>query len=327
VATSMERLSLACKLFSFATLGLSLATIPYAAEASGEARYQTIDAKGAAAALASAIKIGETGGNTYYVKIAGLGFAQIFKVNSEDIQNKAATIRFSGVGTIMKGKPLIADIDEQKQFEQVMDNMTVGQAKAVGLDAGSSVQLPGTAQPAVNQQAQQAPTAPTVKNDGTVARNGDAIDVRFGDKVVEFQNNGSHVLDKTTTGVRVGELQYVGIANGTSAGEKAKGGVRVLGNALDSGLHLGHDPQASVNPNSTTITTVGPGGREFSINSDNLGSGKGPAIPTNSGVVYDAIVASDLVKTQLDPKFKMPNEDNLRKLVDTSSDKAKGQSN
>ncbi|WP_263351384.1 hypothetical protein [Acidicapsa acidisoli] len=329
MATSGDRLSLARKLFSLATIGLALATSPYATEASGEARYQTIDANGAAAALASAIKIGETGGNTYYVKIAAPGIAQIIKVNSEDIRNKAATVRFSGVGTIMNGKPLISDTDEQKQFEQVMDNMTVGQAKAIGLSASSSVQPPGTgsAQAAVNQQPQQTAIAPTGKIDGTVARNGDAIDVRFGDKVVEFQNNGSHVIDKTTSGARVGELQYVGVANGTPAGEKAKGGLRVLGNAALSGITLGHDGQTSVNPNSTTITTVGPGGREFSINSDNLGNGKGPVISANSGVVFDAIVASDLVKAQLDPKFKMPNEDNLRKLVDATAASVKTPSN
>jgi hypothetical protein len=192
--------------------------------------------------------------------------------------------------------------------------MTVAQARAVGLNGGGAPQQT-TTQTGSFQQEQHESTG--AKADGTVVKKDDgSVEVRFDEKVVDFEKNGTHVLDRRIDGTRVGELQSV-----VGGGKLGTAG-RVAGNLLTIGIHSkATDPNnkdASLNPNSTLITTATVRG-DVSYNSDNAGNGGkgGAVIPATSGVVYDAMVALDIARAHGND-IKMPNESNLRKLVDTS---------
>lgn len=297
--------------FFLASVVLAAASVVYPAVASAAATYQTASAKDTAQVISASTKIGQLGEDTYFVKDAGMGYHQIFKVNTADMQG-SPNVRFASVGLIVNGKLTIHDQDEAKQFQQVVDNMTVAQARAIGLNGGdSAAQTPTTTQTASFQQGQQELTGnKEVKTaaEGTVVKKADGtIEATVNGRVVDFQNNGSHILVRTTSGPEVGELQFVGVQRGSSAGQKAKGGLRVVGNLALSGLTQGHAQQASINPNTYTITL--PSG--FTINSEDINNG-GKSMSDPNGIIATTVAAEDLVRAKLDPGFTLPADKHLR---------------
>jgi len=289
-----------------ATAALTAASILIPTAANAAVSYQTASAAVATPVLSASIQIGQLGENTYFVCPRGLGVSQILKVKSADLPVKD-TVNFAVIGTSINGKLTIPDAAEKADFQKVVDNMTVAQARAAGLNGGGSTEPVIAAQPTDLQQAQQAAAAGRAADGKVVRKDDGTIEVSVNDRVVDFQNNGSHILIRTADGALVGELQYVGVGHGANAGQNVEGGLRVARNLALSGLTNGHAQQASINPNTYTITL--PSG--FTINSENINNG-GKSIKDPNGIIATAVAGEDLVRAKLDPGFTLPADKHLR---------------
>jgi hypothetical protein len=252
-------------------------------------------------------------GSNYYVHtmtMSNTTILQVFKV-PEDYSS------YKIVATGMGSKWALLDASEKNNFFGAM----AGKTPADFLPGGGSASQP-TAQPVGLKQGQKEST--DAKASGTAVKQNDGTyEVRFEDKIVDFSNQGSHVLDRKVDGTRIGELQYVGAGPDSTTKQKVGAAGRVAGNLLTMGIHPhandASNKGASLNPHSTTITYATTRG-DVTVNSDNVGSGGkgGGVIPSTTGPVRDAIVAAQIVRDHIDPNFHFPNEESLSKLVDTN---------
>jgi len=287
---------------ALATVAAASLLIPERASAApaNDTVYMTTTLENAAQQLAACTELGQANGDTYYYKSAGTYGGQLLKVKTDD------HTKYLMLGTILNGKVTIPNEKEKKLFQQVVDNMSVKQARAIGLSGGSLDSAPA-AQSSSIQQSQTPPSVPTTSvADGAVVRkDANTIEASFGGRIVDFQENGGHILETTTAGAPIADLQYQG-ADRRGAGQKLKGAGRIATNLTLSGIHKsGNDQEVSVNPESYFIK-IG----TYGVNSDNIGHGKGPGDP-NYAIAY-AIAAVDLVRTKLDPNFTIPAEKGLR---------------
>jgi hypothetical protein len=252
-------------------------------------------------------------GSNYYVHpmtMSGTTILQVIKV-PEDLSS------YKIIATGMGNKWNLLDSSEKNNFFGAM----AGKTPADFLPSGGSA--PQTiAQPVSLKQGPKESTG--AKAGGTAVKQNDGTyEVRFEDKVVDFSEQGNHVLDRKVDGTRVGELQYVGAGHDSTTKQKVNAGGRVAGNLLTMGIHPhandAGNKGASLNPHSTTITYATARG-DVTLNSDNVGNGgkSSAVIPSTTGPVRDAIVAAQIVRDQIDPNFHFPNEENLSKLVDTN---------
>lgn len=301
MATTHPRHSLPLNAIAAATLAVASLLIPARTSAApaNDTVYMTTTLENAAQQLAACTELGQTNGDTYYYKSAGTYGGQLLKVKTDD------HTKYLLLGTILNGKVTIPNEKEKKLFQQVVDNMSVKQARAIGLSSGTLDSTPAPQSPSVPQSQTPSSVPVTSVAEGTVVRkDASTIEASFGGRVIDFQENGGHILERTTAGAPIADLQYQGADRG-GAGNKLKGVGRVATNLTLSGVYKGKDQEVSVNPESNFIK-IG----TYGVNSDNIGQGKGPGDP-NYAIAY-AIAAVDLVRTKLDPNFTIPAEKGLR---------------
>jgi hypothetical protein len=241
--------------------------------------YMTASPDVAAKTLATAQEIGKLNGDTYYFISSGVpGIGQIIRVKTTD------HTKYMLVGTLNSGKASIANPAEKSAFEQVENNMTIGQARAIGFSGGSDAPQP-TTQNAIIKQGQ--PSA----GEGTAAKKGDgSVEVKFQNgELVEFLP-GAHMLLLAANGDKIAEVTYTGVTGGQTAGKKVENGLSSAVKVGIAGITRGN--KESLDPrNYTIIDYTAPGG-PLTYDTTKLGEGKSGG---GGGVVGSPTVAKILI--------------------------------
>jgi hypothetical protein len=285
-------------------LVLAVASIVYSVVANAQSSGNAQMAALVQSTISTSIEVGQYKGNTYYAKVAAPGIAQIFRVPTGNPTSYAM------VGTVINGKPTISP-SEAEGFNSLDKNKLDAAIGSNAVLAAASQQQAPSFQQAQTETTNTALTGTVAQKDGGIFE----VSVKDGPNVivVDFEKNASHVLVRNQDGTRIGELQSV------VGGGKLSTAGRVGLNTLAIGIHPHQNDagnrQASLNPNSTTITYATVRG-DVTVNSDNVGEdGKGGAvIPTTSGPVYYTIVAVDIARKN-GTDIPLPNEQKLRSLA------------